>query len=236
MEEAPEDIPLYQTKSAYAAARLRQAFSQGKYAPGDRLQIAKLAKDLNLSLTPVREALLELANEGLVDMQPHRGARVADVPVMDLTEVYLIRERLESAATRLAAERATKERCDELDACHARFVEAVGTGKREDLRTLSDDFHDAIYDMAQSPLLRRMIRSAMESAPSDTFTLIKSRAQRSIGFHEDILKAIRRGDGATAEALMSTHIRDSLELILAAKSTAAATGPNAAAPDVTEKV
>lgn len=218
VEEAGEGIPRYQTKSAYAAAKLRQAFAQGIYAPGDRLQIAKLAKDLDLSLTPVREALLELASEGLVDMQPHRGARVADVPITDLTEAYLIRERLESTAARLAAERATSDLCDELDAAHARFVRAVQAGKREDLRRLSDDFHDSIYDMAQSPLLRRIIRNVMETAPNDTFTLIKERAQSSVQYHEQLVKAIRSRDGEAAETIMAAHIKDSLELIVEAKA------------------
>jgi DNA-binding GntR family transcriptional regulator len=218
VEEVGEGVPRYQTKSAYAAAKLRQAFSQGKYAPGDRLQIAKLAKDLDLSLTPVREALLELASEGLVDMQPHRGARVADVPLTDLAEAYLIRERLESAAARLAAERATNEVCDELEASHARFVEAVESGNRADLRRLSDDFHDSIYDMAQSPMLRRIIRNVMETAPNDTFTLIKERAQRSVRHHEELVRAIRARDGQAAEEIMATHIKDSLQLIVGAKT------------------
>lgn len=216
MEEIAENVPQYQTKSAYAAAKLRQAFSQGKYAPGDRLQIAKLAKDLGLSLTPVREALSELANEGLVDIQPHRGARVADLPISDLSETYFVRALLESAATRLAAERATDELCAALEACHKRFVEAVDAGELEALRQLNDEFHGLIYDMAQSPLLRRLIRSGI-NAPSDTFTLIKDRAQRSVRFHGEILNAIRLRDADKAEALMSAHIKDSLELIVAAK-------------------
>jgi DNA-binding GntR family transcriptional regulator len=218
MVEAPNGMAHYQTKSAYAAARLRQAVSEGTYGPGDRLQIAKLAKDFNLSLTPVREALLELASEGLVDIEPHRGARVADVPVTDLTEAYLVRERLESAATRLAAERASDEFSAALAACHSQFVEAVEAGELEALRRLSDGFHGLIYDMAQSPLLRRLIRDALGSAPSDTFTLIKDRAQHSVHYHEEILKAILLRDGDAAESLMTAHIRDSLELILTAKA------------------
>jgi DNA-binding GntR family transcriptional regulator len=211
-------MPQYQTKSAYAAAMLRQSFAQGKYVPGDRLQIAKIAKDFGLSLTPVREALFELANEGLIDLQPHRGARVADLPITDLAEVYLVRELLESAATRLTAQRATLEQLEAIEERHRLFVAAVKAGERARLRQLSDDFHDTIYDAAQSPLLRRLIRSAWMAAPSDTFILIEERAPRSVDDHEKIVDAIRSGDADAAEALMRDHVRGSLELIRTAKA------------------
>lgn len=218
----PEELPQYQTKSAYAAAMLRRAFSEGQYTAGERLQVAKLANDLGLSLTPVREALFELANDGLIDLQPHRGARVADVPLTDLAELYLVRGVLESTATRLAADRATDEQCDELVSQHERLAEAVAAGERATLRKLSDDFHEMIYDMAQSPLLRRLIRTVWTTAPADTFTVIRDRPQRSVEDHERILEAIKSRDGDAAEELMRNHIQDSLELIRSAKEGTAA--------------
>lgn len=213
-----DQVPRYQTKSAYAAAMLRQAFAEGKYVAGERLQIAKLAKDYGLSLTPVREALFELANEGLVDMQPHRGARVADVPITDLNEVYLVREVLESAATRLAAQRVTPEQIRRLEEAHARFVAAAKTGQRDRLRALSDEFHDLIYDAARSPLLQRLIRAAWLAAPADTFTIIEARPTRSVDDHDVILRALSDGDPDAAEQAMRQHVKGSLELIRAAKT------------------
>lgn len=208
----------WETKTAYAAATLRQAFADGKYMPGDRLFVTKLAEDFGLSLTPVREALFELASEGLVDLMPHRGARVADVPVSTLAEVYLLRELLESVCTRFAAERATEDEVNELAECHERFVEAAEDARRDDLRQLSDEFHTRIYDAARSPLLRRLIRIVWVAAPEDTFRVIRDRPQRSINYHQKILDALRRSDPSVAETLMRDHIRDSLELIRDAKS------------------
>lgn len=232
-----EGGPQYQTKSAYAAAMLRQAFAEGKYVAGDRLQIAKIAKDYSLSLTPVREALFELANEGLVDMEPHRGARVADLPMTDLADAYLARELLESAATRLAAQRATPEQVQSLVAHHDLFVRAVNAGERESLRRLSDQFHGTIYEMAQAPLLRRLIRLAWTAAPADTFTLIEQRAGRSVTDHEAIVEAIRSGSAERAEEQMRDHIRGSLELIRRAKAEgASASSGSSEAPPVTQAV
>ena len=213
-----EGVPRFQTKTAYAAAMLRQAFAERKYSAGDRLQTAKLAAEFGLSLTPVREALFELASEGLVDLEPHRGARVADVPINDLNEVYFIRDLLESTATRLAAERATLQQVEALAKCHQQFVNAVEADDRESLRELSDEFHDLIFEAAQSPMLHRLIRNVSSSAPADTFHVVKGRAARSITDHEKILEAIRSRQGERAEAHMHAHVQGSLDLIRATKN------------------
>lgn len=210
-------MPRYQTKAAYAAAMIRQAFADGKYAPGDRLQIGKLAKEIGLSLTPVREAFFELASEGLIDMHPHRGARVAEVSIADMTEVYLLREALESLATRLAAENGTDEEIEALAVCHDRLVAEVKAGKRDSLREVSDEFHDLVYDMARAPMVRRLIRQVWVIAPADTFKVIKDRPQHTVQGHARILDAIRTRDPEEAELRMREHVKDSFELIRAAK-------------------
>lgn len=232
---------MHQTKSSYAAAMMRRAFAEGKYAPGDRLQVAKLANELGLSLTPVREAFFELASAGLIDMHPHRGARVAEVSLGDLTEVYLLREALESLATRLAAEHVSDELAIALTASHERFAAAVEAGKRDSMRRLSDDFHHLIYDMAHAPMLSRMIGQVWASAPADTFKVITDRPLQSVEDHARILEALVLGDPAAAERCMRDHIQGSLSLIRAekdraiSKSDASARGPAIGSTSLTEK-
>lgn len=215
-----DPAPRYQTKAAYAAAMIRQAFAEGRYLPGDRLQIGKLAKEIGLSLTPVREAFFELASEGLIDMHPHRGARVAEVSIADMTETYLLREALESLATRLAAEHAKDDEIEALEACHERFVAEARAGGRTALREISDQFHDLIYDMARAPMVRKLIRQVWAVAPEDTFKVIKDRPQQSIRDHARILAAVRSRDPDVAEREMRRHVRGSFELIRAAKTRA----------------
>lgn len=200
-------MPRYRTKAAYAAAMIRQAFAEGRYAPGDRLQIGKLAQEIGLSLTPVREAFFELASEGLIDMHPHRGARVAEVPVADPTEVQLLREALESLATRLAAENGTDAEIDALAACHDRLVAEVKTGRRDSLREVGDEFHDLVADMARAPMVRRLIRQVRAVAPADTF---QARPQRLVQGHAKILDAIRSRDAGAAELRMREHVEESV--------------------------
>ncbi len=205
------------TKSAYAASVLRRALSDGVYCAGDRLTTAKLAKELGLSMTPVREALIELANEGLVEIAPHRGARVAEVPLADLSDVYLAREILESAATRLAAPQLDAGTIKELRRLHHAFVAAARAGDARALFKLNAEFHFAIYEAAHSPLLSRLIRTVWSSSPNDTFRLIPDRAARSVKDHSAILKALIAGDARAAEAVMRAHIHDALGLIRAYK-------------------
>jgi DNA-binding GntR family transcriptional regulator len=207
----------FQTKTAYAAQMMREAFAEGRYSPGDRLQVGKVAKELGLSLTPVREALFELASEGLVTLEPHRGARVADVPVADLHEVYMIRELLESQAGRLAAERITDEELASLADCHADLVKAVDSGDREPLRALSDQFHQGVFSGARSPKLLQLIMSVASSGPADTFQVLSERPQRTVEEHQQILEALQARDPDRAGEALGGHVRSSLELILAAK-------------------
>ena len=201
------------TKSAYAASILRQALEEGRYGAGERLQATKLAKDLGLSLTPVREALIELANEGLVEIAPHRGARVAEIPLTDLSEVYLVRSMLESAATSIAAARIGKAELTRLLKVHDAFKDAVAEKDAARLRSLNDEFHFMIYNAAATPLLRRLIRLVWRSAPRDTFSLIPERAAHSARDHEEIVQSLVARDPRRAEQAMRSHIQDSLDLI-----------------------
>jgi DNA-binding GntR family transcriptional regulator len=203
----------FHTKSAHAASLIRRALSKGAYAVGEHLTTARLSKDLGLTMTPIREALIELANEGLVEISPHRGARVADLGMVDLSDLYLTRSVLEPAATGFAVENLDRDAIAELKRIHDRFVAAVKDDDAEAMLELNAAFHFAIYDAAGSPLLNRLIRLAWSSSPNDTFRLIPERARRSVRSHTSILRAIASGDSELAENEMRKHIAGSIKLI-----------------------
>ena len=207
----------FHTKSEYAASMLRDALANGTYGAGERLTAARLAKELGLSMTPVREALIELANEGLVEISPHRGARVAEIAPAQLSEVYLARSILEPAATRLAAPELDKAAIEKLRRLHQEFAAAAQAKDSAALLSINEQFHFTIYDAAGSPLLNRLIRTVWSSAPNDTFRLIPGRAERSTKEHTAILRALSSGNPQRAEAAMRSHISDSLGLIISYK-------------------
>src|SRR5262245_9077955 len=93
---------LNRTKKDKVVESIREAVLSGELQPGERLEQDKLAERFSVSPTPVREALRQLEAEGIVDYNPHRGVRVAEVSLSDVREIYLIRGTLEALATRLA--------------------------------------------------------------------------------------------------------------------------------------
>lgn len=202
-----------QTKSAYAAEKLRGALAQGRYARGEWLRAQGVAEELGLSLTPVREAMLELASEGLIDMVPYRGARVAEIPMVNLSEVYIVRGLLEGAATGLAAARFSRQGLVKLAAIHTLFQKTMQSGDHSQLRELSDQFHFAIYDAAGVPLIRSIIKSVWARAPRDTFGILPKRPDRSLHEHGIILEALQQRDPRAAEAAMRHHIEEAFALI-----------------------
>src|ERR1700693_2281590 len=227
-----------QTKSALAAKKIREALAAGKYASGQWLRAQELADELDLSLTPVREALLELASEGLVDMIPFRGARVSEIPMVDLSEVYAARALLEAAATSLAAARITPKALAEVRALHNEFVKAVKTGKRDELRELNDRFHFAIYEAADAPLISQLIKTVWTRAPRDTFRLLPDRPERSLKAHGDIVEELGRRDPRHAGRAMRDHIDESFALIRSYRKDLGPNrriGPNGAAAKPTRK-
>lgn len=201
------------TKTDYAVTALREMVKRGELQPGARINVGELARQLDISPTPVREAVRLLQAEGLFVYSPHRGARVAETPAAELDDTYRIRRALEGLAAEMAAERLTDEELTRLRGLHERLVEAVNAGRREIMRGLNDEFHLIIYRGARSPRLLRLILTIWPSAPGDTFLVIPERGMRTVQEHEPILRALERRDAAAAAAAMRDHIQKSLELI-----------------------
>lgn len=201
------------TKTDYAVHALREMVERGELQPGTRINVGELARQLDISPTPVREALRLLQAEGLFVYSPHRGARVAEIPATELDDMYRIRAALEGLAAEMAAERLTDEELSHLRTIHDRMAKAVEAGQREALRELNDDFHLVIYRGARSAKLLRLILSIWQGTPFDTFMVIPERGVRSIREHEPILAALERRDAAEAGVAMREHIQRSLELI-----------------------
>src|ERR687884_94343 len=113
--------PLARNASVAATEVIREAIVDGRLAPGARLKEEELARELGISRTPIREALLILQAEGLVDAAPNRGATVRAHTAQDLDDLYQLRALLEGFAARRAAARLTAEQLEELWASCDRF-------------------------------------------------------------------------------------------------------------------
>src|ERR1700733_2355574 len=151
----------HRTLAEKAFETLHSAIITGQLRPGARLPVEELADLLEMSPMPVREAVRRLDAAGLVENIPHRGARVTQLSIKDLAEVYEARMALESLAIRRAAERFTPARAIEARRCLDLLGEAPDNAAISEAHTR---FHFALYDAADSSWLLRLILPVWETS------------------------------------------------------------------------
>jgi len=204
--------------------RIRRAIVEGDYRPGERLVEQRVAEDLQLSRTPVREALRMLEAEGLVRIEPNRGAAVRLVTVDGIRDLYELRARLEAYATELAAERATDaERLklqrarDDFDAASRRTAE----GGIDEVRTvfrLNDEFHLTILEAARHEhLMHSLFRTVDHPLVFQSFRQYTPEAMaRSSEFHGLICDAVCAGEPERAGRMMHEHVLQGRDVLIGA--------------------
>jgi DNA-binding GntR family transcriptional regulator len=192
---------------------LRRSILDGDLPPGHRLRSDALAHDLNVSRTPVREALRKLEAEGLVDAAPS-GLVVRQLTEQDLTEIFYLREALEGMAARLAAENATRTDIDELHALVDDMGAVAAGGDTARLRELTGEFHRLIGRASRNSRLVQSLDALLDhvrQAQSSTLFL-QGRPPAAVDEHRNLLRAIEKRDGDLAETLARQHRRKTLAL------------------------
>ncbi len=204
---------------------LREKIGRGELPPGARLGEIALAQELGISRTPVREAINQLASEGLVELTPHAGAFVRRPSREEIAEIYELREVLESHAAAKAAvapDRATKAQGLD-DACRRlRELRKSVKGKKAELtpeqrqeQIAADlDFHFTLLALAGNRRLERMIREfrILDRAMAPHSGAVGAEVLDSaLECHEAVRQAVAAGDSAAAAAAMRSHIRRGLE-------------------------
>jgi DNA-binding GntR family transcriptional regulator len=196
----------HRTLAEKAFETLHTAIITGQLRPGTRLPIEELAEVLQMSPMPIREAVRRLDAAGLVENIPHRGARVTELSITDLDEVYEARLALEVLAIRHAARM---------------FTEAEQENARQrltELNMMSDDnsaatsaahaaFHFALYEAAESAWLLRLIRPVWETAERYCLEVPECRQLRERRHeHEAILSACEDHDADRAAQALHDHL------------------------------
>lgn len=207
---APEGI---RTAHRTVTDRLRQAILDGQLAGGTRLIQAELAEQLAVSVTPVREALRDLASEGLVDFDAFRGAVVHTPTLEELEEIYELRQLLAPVAVRAGVENVTAEEVERLVGL-ARAMRSEGDPA--EWVNLNRQFHVLLDTAARRPRLQEILGrladlSALYVGVSVGQT--KTRRQRADRDHVAIARAYRDGDADTAVEITLRHLSDTLEVV-----------------------
>lgn len=202
---APDFRPQAQL-SDRVAAYVRELIMSGQLRQGEFIRLEKLAAEIGVSATPVREALLALRGEGFVQLVPRRGFVVAPLSRQDVEDLYFVQAQL---AGRLAARTAVKMTSDDLAAIEkiqAELEEAADTGEVEDLEKINFQFHRRINLLADSPKLAWFLGQAARYAPRQFYGSIHGWRQASLHDHRAIVEALRARSARGAEATMQAHI------------------------------
>jgi DNA-binding GntR family transcriptional regulator len=196
----------------WAYEEIRDAIIGLRLQPGDSLREAALAERLGVSKTPVREALGRLEKEGLVETTSFKGAVVSSYSREDLIEIYELRELLEGAAARTAADRSSTETVDRLRDIVERSRELRAAGDLDALADLLGEFDDVVYAQVENSRIAALIANlrAHLSRIGKLTEQIPGRVEASVEEHAAIVRAIAEHDADEAERLIRMHIRSVL--------------------------
>ena len=224
--DAGKPKPLVRNASVAATELIREAIIDGRLAPGQRLKEEELARELGISRTPIREALLLLQAEGLVDAAPNRGATVRAHSDRDLDDLYQLRALLEGYGARRAALRVTDDALAELRASCTRFEELDATGDLRDLVRENLFFHSTILELAGSARLDSMVRKVIELPLVYKSYIWYSPDQKRISahYHRQITNALAARDSERAELVMKEHIFEARDVLVGHLRTASDAG------------
>lgn len=190
---------------------LREEILNGKYAEGEKLVEAKLAEDLGVSRTPVREALKQLEVEGIVENLPNRGVVVLGISNQDIEDIYEIRYAIEGIAAKWAAERITNE---ELEALKETYELMEFYTFKKDLHKFAEintKFHEIIYKATKSKFLEQALKDFqyyMKKMRKRSLQ-VEGRINISLMEHKEILDAFVARDKEWAERALTVHVRNS---------------------------
>ena len=199
--------PQYASRSELVYQKLRQAIEAGELKPGQRVMEVEVAEWLEVSRTPVREALRRLESEGMLAMEPRNGLVVASISRQAMLELYVMREVLEGTAARLCARDASDIEIMELQELVKR--EERLQGNLEALARHNRLFHEAVHRGAHNRYLEKSLSAVNDSMwlLGKSQMLLPERAASARAEHAELFEAINRRDAGAAEDIARRHVQ-----------------------------
>lgn len=214
---AAGEPPLARNASVAATELIRAAILDGRLEPGQRLKEEELARELGISRTPVREALLFLQAEGLVESVPNRGATVRSYEPEEIEDMYQLRALLEGHAAHRAATRISEDDIRRLHESNARFAKLRAADDVVDLIKENLVFHNIILEAAGSERLSSMVRKVIELPLVYKSFSWYSSEQKLISdhYHQQLAHALEARDAERAELIMKEHVFEARDFLIA---------------------
>jgi DNA-binding GntR family transcriptional regulator len=188
--------------------KIRGQILAGRLKPGERLVEDRLSAELGVSRVPVREALRGLSMEGLVRLEPNRGASVTEVTPELLAELVEVRTLLEALNARLAARRHDPEIVALLQDTLRRGNEAAQSGTADQLAQLNAEFHERLAEASRNSVLSDIMRSLRERTGLAFSINGQARAREDWKEHAGILAAVIEGDEEISALLAARHVKN----------------------------
>jgi len=204
------------------ADELRRGILTGRRKPGDRLVEDRLSAELGVSRVPIREALRLLAAEGLVEVQPRRGASVAEFSAEVARDLVEVRAMLEGLNARLAARHRAPAIIAELRQVLAEGNTAALSGNVGDLVRLNGEFHDKLAEAGRNSILWDIMRTLRERTSLVFAANTARRSRQDWDEHSRILAAVIEGDEELSSLLATRHVHQAAEAAFAAQAAAQA--------------
>jgi DNA-binding GntR family transcriptional regulator len=195
-------------RSEWLSEEIEERIVTGVYPPGTRLDEQDLATRFGLSRTPVREALIQLASIGLVEIRPRRGAVVPEMSAEQLYEMFEVMAELEAMCGRMAARRITPDEQVLLQQAHQACETARSAGDPDAYYKLNEAFHRRIYEASHNSFLtEQALALHRRLRPYRRLQLrVRNRMNSSFAEHAEIVAAIVSGDSGLAASRLQAHV------------------------------
>ena len=197
-----------QSLHGQVADRLRDMVVHGELVPGEKVPVAALSQTLGVSLTPLREALKVLAEEGLVELTPNRGARVIPYTAEEAEALFEVIAGLESLAAELAAKRMSDEDLANLEAAHKQMKSYFDEKKRDQYFEINSHIHEKIVRYSSNDILINTHAKLMVRANRGRYIAIvdPERWSEAMGEHDAVMEAFRARDAERAGRIWHVHL------------------------------
>ncbi|HWI83927.1 GntR family transcriptional regulator [Ramlibacter sp.] len=198
------------------AMRLRQMLVEGRIAPGAKLNERELSEVLEVSRTPLREAIKMLAAEGLVELLPNRGAVALSLTEQDVANTFEVMAGLEALSGELAARRITAAELAEVRAMHFEMLAAYTRGDLSAYYRINAQIHRAINAAAKNPVLTATYNQVNARLQALRFRSNQDgeKWKRAVKEHEQMIDALAAGDAAAMRGVLLTHLENKRDVVL----------------------
>lgn len=197
--------------SEEVATHLRDLIMSGTIRPGEFIRLEEVAAELGVSITPVREALLMLRGEDMVELEPRRGYVVAPLSRQDVHDLFRLQADLAGELAARATTAITPAGLAELNEVQQALVEAVGAGRLDDIEHLEFEFHRIINRAAEARKLSWFLHAATRYTPARFYSSDQGWRTAMLTDHRSLLAALGQRDAEAVRGQMVRHFTDGAE-------------------------